>query len=160
VLFLGGYNAIFTHHPTNPTFAVKGQTAKLIWKYEAYPDKNFAFDERSPVWFYKDKTNNELEIGHDTKSLGWKFQISRSTCPDRLLRPTVRVSRQENATLVIKDVIATDSGIYGCRINYRYYKHNLTSIVKLIVTGKQLLTISLRQILIIISAFFYFQSFC
>ena len=94
------------------------------------------FSALSPVWYYrynKDNTQRET-IAFNNGFLGWKFQISNHSCPPRLIRPTVRVSRESNATLVITNVTMADSGIYGCTLALKF-GNDITNEVELIVTG-------------------------
>lgn len=135
--FLDTFDAHFTGHPPNPLYVVKGETANFIWIYHVKFDKYSTFDYYSPVWFYRDANNNEYEIGKDYRHDEWKFHISTSTCPARLLSPKVRVSREDQATLVINSTTLPDSGTYGCRLNLRYYSPK-TSTVDLIITGTNL----------------------
>lgn len=104
----------------------------MRWTY-SFQDKQNEFAAFSPIWFYEDNQGNRKNIGHDSGQMGWNFRIINSSCPPRLLSPTVRVSRKEQATLVIKDLITHDSGVYGCTLALNF--EDITRTAQLIVTG-------------------------
>ncbi|XP_028516687.1 receptor-type tyrosine-protein phosphatase F [Exaiptasia diaphana] len=103
----------FTRVPADKLYVVKGQTARFTWDYHV-DNINTEFDSRSPRWYFHN--NSSLLIGYGDLFDGRKFKIYPNTCPPRLLTPTVRVSVEVKATLVITDVTMADSGTYGCRL--------------------------------------------
>ncbi|XP_028516690.1 uncharacterized protein LOC114575621 [Exaiptasia diaphana] len=125
--------ARFTNVPANKLYVVKGETAKFTWEYHV-DNINTEFDSRSPRWYFHSLSSM---IGYADAFDGRKFRIDR-TCPARLRTPTVRVSVEDKATLVIKNVTMVDSGTYGCLLFLLSgYLHSMpTSEVELIVTGK------------------------
>ncbi|XP_028516697.1 hemicentin-2 isoform X2 [Exaiptasia diaphana] len=105
--------ARFTKHPADTLYVVKGQTARFTWDYHV-DNINTEFDARSPRWYFHNNTS--WLVGYGDAFDGRKFKIDTNTCPARLRIPTVRVSVEGKATLVITDVTMADSGTYGCRL--------------------------------------------
>ena len=114
---------------------VKGEDASFVWTYHV-DNRNKEFFPLSPSWFYKhDNSDNfTAEIGKDNGYVGWTFQKSNNSCPPRLLTPIVRVEREDQATLVVKNTILKDSGVYGCLLRLKL-QDDITRVVDLIVTG-------------------------
>ncbi|XP_020912639.1 neogenin isoform X1 [Exaiptasia diaphana] len=112
LLQLADAAARFTKHPEEKLYIVKGQTAKLTWDYQV-DNIDKEFDSQSPRWYFH---NYSYMIGYGDGFDGWKFKISLKTCPLRLLTPTVRVSAEGRATLVITNVTRADSGTYVCTL--------------------------------------------
>ncbi|KXJ11358.1 Limbic system-associated membrane protein [Exaiptasia diaphana] len=125
--------AFFTKIPPSKLHVLKGETVKLVWDYHV-DDMEREFNLLSPRWYYrynKDTIQREI-IGFNNRFIGWKFQISNITCPPRLIKPIIRVSRQSNATIFITNVTVVDSGIYGCTLALKYGA-DITNEVHLIV---------------------------
>ena len=125
--------ARFTKHPEDTLYVVKGQTARFTWDYHV-DNINSEFDSQSPRWYFNSFFSM---IGYGNAYDSWKFSIARITCPARLRTPTLRVSVEGKATLVITNVSLADSGTYICRL---YLASGLsssmpTSQAQLIVTG-------------------------
>ncbi|XP_020912637.1 igLON family member 5 [Exaiptasia diaphana] len=102
--------ARFTRVPADKLYVMKGQTAKLTWDYHV-DNINTEFDSQSPRWYFH---NDSFMIGYGDAYDSWKFSIATTTCPSRLLTPTIRVSIEDKATLHIINVTLDDSGTYGC----------------------------------------------
>lgn len=124
--------ADFTGTPSNPYYVFNQGTARLNWTYRYSAQKRIeALKVVSPVWFFNSES---VLIGQDNGYVGWVFQINNNSCPQRLLSPTIRVSRKDQATLVIEKVTLNDSGVYGCTLLLED-ESKKTRTVKLIVTG-------------------------
>jgi len=123
--------ARFTQVPSNKLYVLKGETARFVWDYHV--DNINEFDSSSPSWSFYDP--NAKRIGYEYKFAGWKWTIDTNTCPLRLRSPTVRVSKQSTATLVITGVTTADNGTYGCTLVLVNPKPAVISKAQLIVTG-------------------------
>ncbi|XP_028518373.1 uncharacterized protein LOC114576269 [Exaiptasia diaphana] len=127
--------ANFTKVPNETLYLANGKTARFTWDFHVDNIKK-ELDSGSPRWyFYANSTT--YWIGYGDAFNGRKFTIDTNTCPARFLRPTVRVSVEGKATLVIKNLTLADSGTYGCILFLAKGPDRLmpTSHVKLIVTG-------------------------
>ena len=127
----------FTHYPPSVLHVQTGQTAGFVWDYTV-GNRNTEFGFNSPEWGFYDSQNRRSVIGSEDGLKGWKWTIDYSKCPARLLNPTVRVSKESTATLVISNVTTADSGVYGCTLVLTTAAP-LTSKVRLFVTGMPLL---------------------
>jgi len=122
--------ARFTQVPSNKLYVLKGETARFVWDYHV--DNINEFDSESPSWSFYDP--NAKRIGYDNAFDSRKWKIDTNTCPLRLRSPTVRVSKQSTATLVITGVTTADNGVYGCILVLKSGSP-IISKVQLIVTG-------------------------
>ncbi|KXJ10259.1 Opioid-binding protein/cell adhesion molecule [Exaiptasia diaphana] len=102
--------ARFNLLPENKLYIVQGETAKILWDYHV-DDIKTEFNSRSPLWYFH---NSSLLIGYGDSFDNRKFKIDTNSCPSRLRTPTVRVSVEGKATLVITNITLKDSGTYGC----------------------------------------------
>lgn len=136
---------MLTNFPSRRIDAFAGETVKFNWNYTV-GDKNmdFGYYASSPVWYYHNADGTRSAIAVDDGLHDWKWTISRSTCPPRLLYPTVRVRKESVATLVISNVTKSDSGWYEIYLALRIAPA-ITDRVELVVTG------NLRQIETILS---------
>lgn len=124
--------ATFNHTSLEePYYVGKGKTARFNWTYSV-DNRDVEFELFSPVWYFNNKF---IVIGRDNSFLEWRFLIDNISCPERLLKPTVRVSRKDQATLVIENVITADSGVYGCILDRESTNDDPTDTVELVVTG-------------------------
>ncbi|XP_031550431.1 uncharacterized protein LOC116287863 [Actinia tenebrosa] len=114
-------NARLTQTPPGRSYAVVGDTVKFNWNYTVVnKEVDFGPYVSSPVWYYYNPDGRTKSvIAVDDGLRGWKWTISRRTCPPRLLYPTVRVSKESVATLVISNVTKNDSGWYGISLVLR-----------------------------------------
>ena len=119
--------------PSSPLYVASGGTAKFFWDYTV-ENKSEEFQFFSPTWKYYYANGAAVDIGHDHFLENWKWKISFDTCPYRLLNP-IRVSKENNATLIISNVTIADSGLYEMALMMKTFQP-LTSKVQLVVTSE------------------------
>ncbi|XP_031569749.1 opioid-binding protein/cell adhesion molecule homolog isoform X2 [Actinia tenebrosa] len=93
-----------------------GTTAYFEWDYTV-DNRVRDFNSLSPIWSFYNSTNHEFIIGHENRANAWAWEVTRDTCPPRLLYPKERVHKTSVATLVITDVTTADNGIYECTLS-------------------------------------------
>lgn len=134
-----------TKTPPAIIYAFVGETVRFNWDYTVTnKDLDFGYYVSSPIWYYYKPDGERSVIAVEDGLHNWKWKISYLTCPPRLLRPTVRVSKESVATLVISNVTKSDSGWYEIYLALRIAPA-ITDRVELVVTG------NLRQIETILS---------
>lgn len=105
-------------------------TAKLVWKYEV-TDKVNTFKQYSPVWNVHDKDGASKELASEDKKNDWSWSES-SECPESYKG---RISKEDQATLVISSIALSDTATYDCSLHLEEGSP-ITSKVKLIAYGK------------------------
>ncbi|XP_031550983.1 titin-like isoform X2 [Actinia tenebrosa] len=122
----------FTHHPPSVLYVQTGQSARFVWDYTV-DNRSVEFGLNSPEWRFYDSQNRRSVIGSENGTNGWQWAIDYSQCPTRLLIPTVRISKESTATLVISNVTTADNGVYACTLVLSAGS-SIVSKVQLIVT--------------------------
>ncbi|XP_048588340.1 uncharacterized protein LOC5512415 isoform X2 [Nematostella vectensis] len=104
--------ARFTKMPDAVVYVTRGNTVKLVWEYTV-DNREREFARYSPSWDFFNSQGQSSQIAYEDKENKWRWSVTSMTIPDRLQG---RVSKEGQATLVIRDLTTEDNGVYGCSL--------------------------------------------
>lgn len=137
----------FTQEPEKIVYVSIGNDVTFHWNYTVN-NRNSTFGPSSPIWSFFEENGTEHKIGQESKKDGWKWSIVNSSCPPRLLRPTLRVLKTSPANLVILKPTRADEGTYGCTLTF-FSSPAKTSKAKLVVTSKYYIQLQFAFVLVL-----------
>lgn len=119
----------FTRTPNDPTYAVKGSNASLVWEYSVDDRQK---ELQGIIWSVNDKgTGNPIFLVLENKS------GDKSYAAGIPVAYKGRVSIEPQATLVIQGVTLDDNNVFTCNVKAEAVPGALSIVnaVQLIVTG-------------------------